>query len=263
MKVTPDRATLFVDADNTLWDTDAVFARAQLELLAATEARLSRSTDADDRLGFVRAIDQALAQRHHAGLKYPPRLLVRAVELALGGATAGKAARAAWRGDNSYRITGEAVAEIEDAYFGALGLPPEVRPGVLEGLTQLAAAEHLLLIVTEGAKSKVERNAQRLGLRSFFDRIIEGPKAPALYRRVITLTGAPNRAFMIGDQLDRDIAPAKSAGLRTIYFPGGFQPSWAPNLNAVRPDHLINSFGEVPSIVLEELTVEPRRVAAR
>jgi hypothetical protein len=33
---------------------------------------------------------------------------------------------------------------------------------------------------------------------------------------------------MIGDQLDRDIGPAKEAGLRTIYFPGGFAPGGRP-----------------------------------
>lgn len=64
------------------------------------------------------------------------------------------------------------------------------------------------------------------------------------------LTDAPDNAFMVGDQLDRDIAPAKAAGVNTIYFPGGFQPRWAPDLQSIRPDHVIASFAEVPNIVL-------------
>lgn len=263
MSATPERATLFIDADNTLWDTDAVFAEAQLALLAATEERLSRLADADDRLGFVRAVDQALAQRHHAGLRYPPRLLVRALELALSGASADDAARNAWRGGHPYAISDDASGEIEAAFFAALATAPAIRPGVLEGLRALEAAGYLLLVVTEGARPKVERNAERLGLRSFFDRIVEGPKAPTLYRRVMSLTGAPKRAFMVGDQLDRDIVPARAAGLRTIYFPGGFRPSWAPNAEAVRPDYVIRSFAEVPDIVESELADEPRRATAR
>jgi hypothetical protein len=31
---------------------------------------------------------------------------------------------------------------------------------------------------------------------------------------------------MIGDQLDRDIVPAASAGYRTLYYPSAFLPRW-------------------------------------
>jgi len=250
---TPERATIFIDADNTLWDTDSVFAQAQLALLAAVEGRLARRTLGEDRLAFIRAIDQALAQRHHAGLRYPPRLLVRGAELALCGASAEDAARGAWRGNHSYQIAEDAAGEIETEFFAALGSAPALRPGVAEGLQALEAAGYLLLVVTEGAKPKVERNAERLGLRGHFDRIVEGPKAPALYRRVLTLTGAPSRAFMVGDQLDRDIVPARTAGLQTIYFPGGFTPVWAPSAETVLPDYIIESFAEVPAIIEAEL----------
>jgi putative hydrolase of the HAD superfamily len=67
---------------------------------------------------------------------------------------------------------------------------------------------------------------------------------------VLRFTGAPKRAFMIGDQLDRDIAPAKAAGLETIYFPGGFRPSWTMDKAEAGPDHIIATFAEVPDIVL-------------
>jgi putative hydrolase of the HAD superfamily len=54
---------------------------------------------------------------------------------------------------------------------------------------------------------------------------------------------------MIGDQLDRDIRPAKEAGLRTIYFPGGFRPGWEVDEQSVRPDFRIDRFDAVPTIV--------------
>ena len=73
---------LLADADNTLWDTDSVFAEAQLVLLDETE-RVTRTRCAtDDRLAFVRAYDQALASRHHLHLKYPPQMLVAALACA-------------------------------------------------------------------------------------------------------------------------------------------------------------------------------------
>ena len=31
---------------------------------------------------------------------------------------------------------------------------------------------------------------------------------------------------MIGDQIARDMAPAKAAGLTTVYVPGAFKPRW-------------------------------------
>lgn len=247
-----DRATVFVDADNTLWDTDAVFAAAQLALLEAVERATARRTEVTDRLGFVRAIDQAIAERHHARLRYPPRLLVRAAELVLNGAQTEDAARSAWRGGASYAVPEDAAEEIEQGFFAALARTPDLRPGVAAGLASLVEADCLLLIVTEGAKAKIERTAERLAVADFFDRIIEGPKAPALYRRILSFTGAPPRAFMVGDQLDRDIAPARVAGLGTIYYPGGFQPRWTPAIDQAGPDHVIARFDEVPGIVLQE-----------
>ncbi|MER9947352.1 HAD family hydrolase [Mesorhizobium sp. M0047] len=245
---------VFIDADNTLWDTDAVFAGAQLALLRAVESRVGIVTPQADRLLFVRAIDQALAERHHAGLRYPPRLLVRATELALRGVQANDAARAVWNGGKDYLLSDGDLAAIEERFFGDLAKPPRIRQGVAEGLSQLKDSGCLLLMVTEGAKAKVERNADVLELTRFFDRIIEGRKTPDFYRRMLSLTGAPARAFMIGDQLDRDIAPAKAVGLETIYFPGGFQPRWAPDQASIQPDHLISSFDQVPAIVFDAVT---------
>lgn len=54
---------------------------------------------------------------------------------------------------------------------------------------------------------------------------------------------------MIGDQLARDIAAAKAAGLETIWFPGGFRPGWEPDAETVRPDHVVTSFAAVPAIM--------------
>jgi putative hydrolase of the HAD superfamily len=242
-------AVLFVDADNTLWDTDAVFAEAQLGLLAEVALAMNTVVPEGDALAFLRSVDQALAERHHAGLRYPPHLLIRATELALDGMPAEAAARMAWKGRPPYRLAEMDVSRIEQAFRAALARPPALRLGVKEGLERLRTAGCLLFVVTEGAKAKVECNLDRLGLADFFSRVIEAPKGPEFYRRVLRLTGAAGDAFVVGDQLDRDIAPAKAAGLGTIYFPGGFRPKWAPAERQAQPDHVISSFAEVPSIV--------------
>ena len=125
-----------------------------------------------------------------------------------------------------------------------------------EGLEALQTANCLVLIVSEGARAKVEKTTKRLGLDGLVARIIEGPKQPQLYRRVLRFTGAPKRAFMIGDQLDRDVVPAKTAGLETIYFPGGFWPRWTIDEAEARPDHIIATFADVPGIVLASAGAE-------
>lgn len=251
MTVRPDRpATVFVDADNTLWDTNGVFATAQLNLLGAAEKATGKVADREDRLAFVRTADQDIAERHHAGLRYPPRLLINALAATLHGEDIARAARLALTGSIDAVVAEEASAEIEQAYFADLGRPPVLRPGVETGLRHLVSGGCTILIVTEGARQKIERTAERLGLQGHFTRVVEGVKRPDLYRRILRLTDTPDRAFMVGDQLDRDIAPAKTAGLQTIYFPGGFQPRWSPGVDKVLPDHVVASFAEVPPIVL-------------
>lgn len=89
---------VFIDADNTLWDTDGVYADAQLALLNELEDRLDVQLLEPDRLAFVRAIDQGLATRHHEGLRYPPRFLIKALALALTGSDKTSAIRLAWSG---------------------------------------------------------------------------------------------------------------------------------------------------------------------
>lgn len=245
-----DPATIFVDADNTLWDTDTVFADAQLGLLGHVEHASKRKVAVEDRLALIRSVDQALAERHHAGLRYPPHLLARGVELVLEhGHAADDAARLAWRGRPDYTLNEDEVGRIEAAYFQDIAKQPALRPGVADGLKRLHSAGHTLLIVSEGRKAKIEDMAERLGVRAMFDRVIEGVKSADLYRRILRLTGMPKRAFMIGDQLDRDIGPAKEAGLETIYFPGGFRPRWSLNVSDAQADHVIETFASVPGIV--------------
>lgn len=242
--------TVFVDADNTLWDTDSVFANAQRNMLTRVEADTGVEADIGDKLAFVRAVDQAIAEGHHAGLRYPPKLLVRGLEAALAGLPAASAARVARHNSTRSGLPDRRVGEIEQAFFVDLGCTPEIRLGVRKGLEALQAANCPVLVVTEEMRAKVEKTSKRLALEGLITRIIEGHKRPELYRRVLLLVGAPNRAFMVGDQLDRDIAPAKAAGLETIYFPGGFRPQWAIGRGQARPDHVIATFADVPGIVL-------------
>jgi len=149
------RALVCVDADNTLWDTDRVFADAQLILLTAVEDRLGERVRARDRLSWLRAIDQALAEQHHAGLRYPPRLLAKAIALAFSGYDAATAARLAWSGGREgARISDEDALRIEEQFLQDIRVTPALRAGVGSGLERLKSAGCMILVLTEGSRSK-------------------------------------------------------------------------------------------------------------
>jgi putative hydrolase of the HAD superfamily len=243
-------ATVFLDADNTLWETDKVFADAQLRLLGAVEALLGQQAEAEDRLAYVRQIDQGLAERHHSGLRYPPELLGYALALTLRGERDAVAIRRALKETHhGAALDRTAVSAVADAYVSALKVLPSPRPGVAAGLQALHRLGCMVLVVTEGARARIARTVEALHLETSIDRIVEAPKHTRLYLRIARLSRAPGPMFMVGDQLQRDIAPAKAAGLETIYFPGAFVPRWEPSEDSVRPDHRIGNFEEVATIV--------------
>lgn len=245
-----DNLVIFVDADNTLWDTDKVFADAQLELLQAVEDTCGAKVPTSERLGFIRSIDQELAARHHLGLRYPPRLLVLALSLMLQGRTVEESAKKAWVGSTANgRISDQAIETIQSRYFEDLAKTPPLLRGVKLGLSKIDKSGAKILVLTEGHKKRVVRTAQLHGVMQFIDRVIEAKKDSRLFERVLRLVGAPEIAVMIGDQVTKDIIPASQAGLRTIYIPGGFRPKWEETESKDLVGFQVDSFAEVPKII--------------
>jgi len=238
-----------VDADNTLWDTNAVYANAQLALLSEVEEHVGVSATGD-RLAYLRVIDQALAQRHPQRLRYPARLLAQALASALDRGDASNAAALVLEGATEARLLDELIAQsIEKDFIDALRSPPSIRDGVREGLDAFQSDGAVMVILTEGQKARVEANAQALGLAHYFSEIIEAVKTPRSFGDLMERAPSSDLAFVIGDQLQSDIRPAKAAGFTTIYFPGGFKPGWEPEVTEIAPDYQIKSFDEAPPIV--------------
>lgn len=231
------RYVLIVDADNTLWDTNEVFARAQLRLLEVTEQATGKMCPATDRLDFVRSYDQAIAVKHHLHLKYPAQLLVAAIGAGLCGTDPAIAAELVIRGRPlPHKLSGPQVRDVLAAYTQALTDIPALLPTVREALELARSRNMAVFVMTEG---KLERQRQSLtehGLAQLVASTWEMPKTSAQFER-LRQRFAQSEVVVIGDQLDRDIVPAHRAGCKTVLVPGRFKPRW-DDQDAQAADHV-------------------------
>jgi putative hydrolase of the HAD superfamily len=246
---------LFTDADNTLWDTDEVYMRAQLGLFAHLRQRLELAADPSniDALIFIRNIDQKIAAQHPHGLKYPPSLLALGLRRALEGDTEGATNLSVLAGENS-----DDVAAAVEEYEAALTVMPRLRQGVMQGLRSARDVARRVLVITEGKLERCVDLLARHGLSSFVSDCISVDKTVSTYR---SLALSEQSALMVGDQTDRDIQYAAQAGLQTCYFPGGFRPYWLQGVK-IAPDFEIRSYGEIPGL-LTTIAGQPLKYAAR
>ena len=229
------RDLLLSDADNTLWDTDRVFAEAQLNVLNAVEARTKRLVSGD-RLSFIRSHDQAIARTHKDGLRYPIELLINSVSKSLSP-------------DFQWSNFPEARSEIELTYYTQLRQKPRLRWGVRPSFEILDEAGVEIWIVSEGAEQRVRAKLEEHDLDQYTARIITGKKTKEFYHHIVSLARKRTFCAMIGDQLDRDIVPAKLAGLKTVYLPGQFSPKWIDPNQSKFADWKISNFRELLNLI--------------
>ncbi len=240
---------LVTDADNTLWDTNAVFAKGQLQLLERIEQILRQTANVTDRLGFVRSIDQQLAILHGSELRYPPELLVLGIVEALAGVSPEEAATRVFKGTVHH-------ADIRPEHLARSFLDylqthiPSLRTGVSEAIPALHKRGVLIVVATEGKADRCHEILTHYSLASYVIEVVEGRKTATLFADIATRHGNPAWRFVVGDQLDRDIVPGSAAGYRTIYFPGNFTPKWEQN-DTTKPDFTVSSFAEVCHIISE------------
>ena len=230
---------IYTDADNTLWDTNAVFANAQLRLLGHAEHIAGMQAPSPDRLHYLRQVDQDIAKKHHAHLRYPPILLLRALTLALQG-TPRDAAVAKVLSQGATPSELEVIA-LED-YGRDLEKAPSLLPGVSDGLKLASQRGIPVYLVTEGPATTASARLKDLSIEGYVEGVLSATKSKELYLRLME-RAAPRLATMIGDQPDRDVRLAHGAGMKTVLVRGQFVPHWVSKddegaADAVVPDFL-------------------------
>lgn len=124
---------------------------------------------------------------------------------------------------------GDTVMRTFPQYGGPMAGWPEVaaEPGALEALTGLARRYRLALATNarDSGAPAVREALRRVGLDAPFDVVVSSKEAgaakpdAAFYRAVLSHMGcAPDEAVMVGDSYDADVAGAKAAGLRAVWY---------------------------------------------
>ena len=219
-----DPALVWVtDADNTLWDPDSVYSRAQLQLADSISNALGAPLTHPDPLAWLRSIDQDIAKDHPHGLRYPPSLLISAVAALL----AGRSINRPGRSSVDSILPSDVGRRIQEAYLDDLKATPMLRLGVQEGFGFLGEMGARVIVLTEGSRDRISRTLDHFGLAGRVRTVLEAKKTSALFARIrASNPGGP--AWAIGDQLDRDVLPAINAGFAGIFLEGGFRPHWRP-----------------------------------
>jgi putative hydrolase of the HAD superfamily len=164
-----------------------------------------------------------------------------------------------WRG--ALRRLGRRDAGLDDrlsvAYVAARRAGETIDPEAEPALRDLRR-DHRLALVTNGAGDVQREKLARTPLGPYFDAVVIstevgiGKPDPRIFARAVAaLDAAPGDATMVGDSLQRDVAGARSAGLRTIWIDRGL---W--HEKAIRPDARIERLSDLRA-ALDELERRP------
>ena len=152
-------------------------------------------------------------------------------------------------GEEADLPTVEALAARYWAY-PATALYPDVKP-CLD-----AIANRYRLGVIANQPTSVRGAMDRDGLTPYFevwgvsdDLGLQKPD-PRLFAHVLYLAGvSPTRTVMIGDRLDYDVRPAKTAGMRAIWVLRGEAPDEPTSAQLAEPDAHVQTLDEVPEML--------------
>ncbi|WP_316529041.1 HAD family hydrolase [Kitasatospora brasiliensis] len=218
---------LIFDADDTLWENNVLFERVIdgfLDWVAApaehqrTRALLNEIEAANSAtLGYGAAVfRQSLADCLH-------RL-------------------------NDRTPTAAEQARIDDLLTPLTSRNVELIAGVADTLSALADRHHLLLL-TKGDQGEQQRKVTESALDHHFRGIhIVAEKSVDTYRQLTAeLDLEPGRTWMIGNSPKSDIAPARQAGLRTVFIP--HEHTWVLEHVELGPDEATLQLGAFPELL--------------
>jgi putative hydrolase of the HAD superfamily len=213
----PASQTLFIDADDTLWENNIYFEHAIQEFVEF----LNHSHYTPEQVRqLLYQIERDSILAHGYGLKSFTHSLIHTFE----------------------RLSVEPVTpELHERICGfaaqIAARPVELIAGVTETLTYLASRHHLMML-TKGDVIEQLGKVERSGLKTYFNAIeVVAEKDKPTYESMMAKYDlSPETTWMIGNSPKSDINPALSIGLSACFVPHDM--TWALEHEELgRPSH--------------------------
>jgi putative hydrolase of the HAD superfamily len=125
-------------------------------------------------------------------------------------------------------------------------------PGALETLERVRSLGIRTALLTNGGADTQRRSVERFGLTRHFDCVVIegefgcGKPDPRVFQHALRSCDArPSDAWMVGDNLDADIAGAQAIGVHAVWC--DYAGTGVPDGVAVRPDRIIGAITELLS----------------
>jgi len=196
-------ATLLIDADDTLWESNIYY---QLCSARLEEWLVGLGVERSEVAPAIAVFEQQVL----ATFGYSPHGYIEALALT--------ASHLAER--HGIPVGEDLIAQARAWGQPMLNPPIVLLPEVRETLA-LLSARHRLLLVTKGDQVLQRRKLERSGVQEYFARVVVlEEKDSAAYQRIVASEQLdPNDTFMVGNSPKSDINPAVAAGLRAVYIP--------------------------------------------
>jgi putative hydrolase of the HAD superfamily len=144
----------------------------------------------------------------------------------------------------------EIAREISDAYIRIRDERTDLFPDTVETLREFRRRGTLMALLTNGEALMQRRKIERFGLAEHFDLILVegefgcGKPEERVYRHALeTLNADPAETWMVGDNLEWDVAAPQRLGIRGIWI--DHAGKGVPAGRNVRPDRIIRRLSEL------------------
>jgi putative hydrolase of the HAD superfamily len=206
--------TLFVDADDTLWENNIYFERAIASFISYLDHRVHTADEVRQHLNIC---ERATIAAHGYGLQSFRRSLIDCFEQL-----------------SESPVTPERHARIVSFTEAIASSEIELLPAVDATLRELHQ-HHRTILVTKGDTVEQTDKLTRSGLRPLFNAVeVLAEKNAAAYRDVTVRHNCnPASTWMIGNSPKSDINPALAAGLNVVFIPHDF--TWVLEHEVVDP----------------------------
>jgi putative hydrolase of the HAD superfamily len=194
--------TLFIDADDTLWENNIYFERAIGQFISFLNHREYSPEQVRE---ILNDIERDSIVKHGYGLhSFAHSLMTTFEKLSV------------------EPITPELHQRIHSFSHQISEHPVEILPGVAETLAYLSERHHVIMM-TKGDIVEQSGKVERSGLKEYFAAVeIVPEKEEQVYRSVVAKYAVePETTWMVGNSPKSDINPALAAGLHAVFVPHG------------------------------------------